>query len=1185
MKKAVKKLNKTLSVLLAAGMIVGMTPEIVFATYATEEVASEETPSIQEETKESEPTTVEETTEESTDNMAKEEAAEEDTVLQNDESVELTYVSADVTGDVDGENLRLENISADFTVLDHTITVTYGDLLNDNDVVVTDYYDLVITEVRVGDHAYHNTIDGTTITNDEFSGLLGNEKVEVAVTATLDRDNYQYLGDGVVSVPDTTNINADKILYSMQADQYSAEDFKAFEAASLAFPAYASTADFIYIKFEDGAFKNNYVLDQINGEAPATAIVNDTTVYKVAVKGLTSLTIIAKNSHSTINEDATESAETETAVEETVEEIETQTVESTDMDELTATEDEKAESITTESDCADTTEFTMAASATVTDGEETPPVLKLSKVESLAQSFNKIKLTLTADKNVKDTAQGAYVYYEVTVTPQDGAAPAGSDRKVLYIPKKGESQSVEVSVNTADPTKAAWKYDFEVRLVLSRSELPDGTTAATDLVAEGKSIRKTFATKNAYYEDKLSVTKKNTMIYTGQSGVTIAVVKFSKNTSYVDNVTIERVLDKNGVDVTDHFIVEQGRDVSNLGYEVRIGAKDYVMLGKYNVEIAAEAEKSEEGVQTMHRATATIPITVVAGINVINVDNKVRIAQSGKKDVTYTIKPSGYADVYINSMIVKAKSQKYTYELVVPQNAAQKANVEKNVVVNPTNGKVTVRKDFVIGDKPNDNCFKVRVTANDFTNPDGTVRKSTTVKFQVARDSIEIGEIYVAPKDDPTKNLGTSLTIDQADKAKIIVKDTNGNIINDCVTFTPSYKDFKTNGVFYDGRINAAKAGTMNVKVTTEDGGRKSKSIKVIIRYKDFTNMSYEVFSYDTTVVETAHNQWNYKATKTPQLYIAMQDIVDDTKISAYDTIYNYSIKVVKGGSLVLERVDHVIIVPTAKEMKVAIKIGRTTTYVTITNDAYPTDKPPKATTKDKLYKGLCEAQMKEKYGHFYFPGATQTLTYTVDSDKYKAVNVCGLDTDPYNFGSRTYTIKDRKFTLTNDWIGTSDVYNSGKYSFVYGDIKDGDFIPATQPAIVTIKAYNIAAYKPVTSYRINPAENRTITLTGKPANVDVIYCDLQNANVKGQANAFRDLFTLKSVYVDGKCVNTLTLKTDEAAKKALKDKANYTGYVTYKYVNVGLNAKYVIKTAKITVSFDNKDYGDILLYSEEDRN
>lgn len=776
------------------------------------------------------------------------------------------------------------------------------------------------------------------------------------------------------------------------------------------------------------------------------------------------------------------------------------------------------------------------------------PALKLSKVDSLAQGFKDINLTLTADKSVQDVATGAYLYYEVTVTPQEGTdAPTGSEKKVLYYEKtKGQqSQNEVITVNAAtDLKKAAWKYDFEVRLVLSKTQLSNGT-AVTDPVAAGKSIKKTFATKNAYYEDKLSVTKKTTTIYTGQSNVTAAVVKFSKNASYVGNVKIQRVLDKNGVDVTDDFTVTRGQAVSTDGYEVKLGVNTNVAPGKYTVEIAADAVKNEHDDYTMYRATASLPITVVAGINSISVDDFVRLAQEGKKDVTYTIKPVGYSG-YRD----KAKSQKFTYELVMPENAAKKANLEKNVVVNSTNGKVTIKKGFVSGTDWSDNEFQVKITANDFADANG--RSSTTVKFLVAPEIIQIGEIYAA--DEEGNKLGTTLTIDEADAARIIVKDTYGNIINDDVTFTPAFKNDSTNGVRYDGWLNVAKAGNMTVKATTTDGGKKSATLKLTIKNKEFTSMSYDVYSNDTTVVETAQNQWNYKATTTPALYLKVYDGVE----SADTSYYNYSIKIAKGGTLVDTYSDGIKFIPTAKETKIAIKVGKTTKDITITNDTYPTDKAPKATTKDKLYKGLFEATYR-------FENAvpqTQTLTYTVNSDKYTKVNVTAVGDDPYGFGNNTYTITDQKFDLiTNSWIGTDKYYNSAKYVFVYGDVVDGNFIPATQPANVTIKATATAAFKPVTSYKINPATSKTITLTGKPANVDVMYYDLQNANVGGQPNKFLDLFTLNG--------NKLEFKDDAEAKEALKDKANYTGYVTYEYVNTSGDP--VVKTTKITVSFDSK--------------
>lgn len=799
------------------------------------------------------------------------------------------------------------------------------------------------------------------------------------------------------------------------------------------------------------------------------------------------------------------------------------------------------------------------------------PKLKLSKVESLAQSYNKINVTLTADKSVQAVAPGTHLYYEVTVIPQDGA-PTGSAKKVLYIEKADAiSQSEEITVNTADKASAIGKYNFEVRLVLSKTALSDGATAATDLVAFGNTIKKTFATKNAYYEDKLAVTKKTTTLYTGQSNVTAAVVKFSKNASYVDNVTIERVLDKDGVNVTSSFSINRGV-VDNSGYEVKLGVNSSTAPGKYTVEIAAEAEKTGDE-QTMYRATAALPITVVAGINQISVTDDVKVAQPGKKDVTYTIKPVGYSDY----RLTKAKSQKFTYSVDYDSlTATQKANVEKNVVVNATNGKVTIKKGFVFGNDPCDNQFDVVVTANDFAAAPDQSRKNENVTIEVTRDIMQIGEMYVA--DGYGKNVGTSLTLDQSWDVRVVVKDTDGNDITDYVTLTPAYKT-SGNCVSGDYLVLRKAANAFNVKAVTTDGGKKSKTIKLTVKNKDFTNVVYDVTSYDTTLVETDNYSWNYKATATPRITLSIGDKISENQIvDANKDVYNYSLKVVSGGVQISNDTtsNYLRFLPTAKVTKLQIKVGNTTTPITLTNDTYKAANAPKAATKDKLYKGLYAVDYNDDNGRVV--AQHQELNYTVNSDAYNAVNVVAVGTDYYGLAG-TYSITNKTFALLTDrFIGTSKEYGSVKYVFVYGSQGANEtFIPETKGVNVTIKAANTAAYKPVTSYKLNTKNSTVIALTGKPANVDVRYSDLQNANVRGKANAFRDLFELRSVLNDdGMYVSTLILKNDATAQALLiqaldttnkERKDNLTGYVTYTYRNTSGNL--VTKTTKITVVLD----------------
>ena len=64
-----------------------------------------------------------------------------------------------------------------------------------------------------------------------------------------------------------------------------------------------------------------------------------------------------------------------------------------------------------------------------------------------------------------------------------------------------------------------------------------------------------------------------------------------------------------------------------------------------------------------------------------------------------------------------------------------------------------------------------------------------------------------------------------------------------------------------------------------------------------------------------------------------------------------------------------------------------------------------------------------------------------------------------------------------------------------------------------SVKAVKAAAFKPVTSYTINAANSKSVALSGKPAEVPVAFSYLQNGNVGGQPNKFRDLFELRMAF------------------------------------------------------------------------
>ena len=561
------------------------------------------------------------------------------------------------------------------------------------------------------------------------------------------------------------------------------------------------------------------------------------------------------------------------------------------------------------------------------------PSVKLVSVESPAQTENTISLAMTADKSVGSDN----VYYEIATT-------TGTTTTVKYVKKEAERQAYQIPGLTAST-----KYTVAVRLVISKTDLSTQTSVVENknLVAYSAAKKVTATTKaSQYYEDKLSVTKKTTTLYTGQDNVLAAVVKFSKNTSKVENVHIKRVLNSDGT-VASGISVENN-DQNNVldlngGYGVYLNVDDNVALGKYTVEIEADSVPKaseadlENGQYSMYRATATLPITVVAGINNIDVARDVKIAKIGK-NVTYTFKPVGYINQYKNGNYIKAKSQKFTYELDLEDlSDIQKKNVLDNITLK--NNKLTVKNSFVVGNDPADNAFYVKIRANDFSGNDECAK----VKVEITDAALTISDMYLV--DSMGKRLGSSISKSEASSARLVIEDASGEDISKYMNVTPANKlaKNKSNGSYYF-IYNAIKPGVVSIKATPTDGGKNTaKTLKVTIAYDKFTDMNYEIGAGNLPLEKTSADNYSYKAKTVPTFTLD----VYDGKERAYQSYYNYSIKVT--GGIIWSANSETKILPTAKETKVTLKDtskGGKTITIKLTNDEFAAEKAPAASTK-----------------------------------------------------------------------------------------------------------------------------------------------------------------------------------------------------------------------------------------------
>ena len=832
------------------------------------------------------------------------------------------------------------------------------------------------------------------------------------------------------------------------------------------------------------------------------------------------------------------------------------------------------------------------------DGQK--PALKVKSVTSNNQGMHDILLDVAADASIKPISSAFDLYYEVNVAKKAGdntGASTMNKEGIYYLAATDEngktapvSQLFTVNDET-DKTKFANTYTFTVKLVavdhgttVPVSNPKTGTPVTAALSEQlvkfdsTASVAKDFKTRAEYYEDKLGVTKKTTKFYSGQYDVLVAIPKFSKNASHIEEVEAV-VYNKDGSQAD--YGVSAYVDPETLGVYVDA---TYDSAGTYDVVIYATATKvsADEGAEyNMYQASAKVPITVQKGINDITVDSPGQVAlltdkKGNKKDASITLKATGwYENDWEYGSSIKAQTQKFTYELATTGESeddnyygtpylGNSKNADKVVV---KNNKITVKKDFIVGADPDDNYFTVLVTANDYSDND----VYEEVRITVTDKALEIGSVQLMKYDDndvPTP-CGATISTTDLDYAYVKITDTNGQPISpSLVTLTPNKGKVYVSSYGYI-RVDGYQKN-LTIKAVTKDGGKKSKSsIKYTIKYPE--GLTYSISTpevdNDAKINQTGDRSWTYKGTGNNNIsFSVIATVGDQFDYDATTAKYNYTVKVT-GGKITSSKADQAdgdySITPTKDEVKVTItdktKKAPNTTEFTIKDTNWQTAAAPKVSTKNKLYYA-----MDAEDG--YTIGQSLTYTVTAKNASYNAVKLTYLSGPTIDGVSGTKNIINNNLALsvTPKGVGTA------KYSAVYGDKEGSVFYPKTKAATLSIKVNKVSNPKAVAKYTINPSVSMSVPLQAKPVPVEgmVKFNKVLSANVKGEKNQFYDYF---AVSADGKSLEIRTDKRDEAGLKALAElgKEHLTGYLVYQYSNQ--YGETITKQDKITVTINSK--------------
>lgn len=865
-------------------------------------------------------------------------------------------------------------------------------------------------------------------------------------------------------------------------------------------------------------------------------------------------------------------------------------------------------------------EIKVTTLASAMHGDKAKPVVK-----TVSATDRAVTLSFEAPKGTELPVAGK-LYYRVKLT---AAAPANETVKA---PEKlvttAITKDIEVTKDTGltvediftvfdstvqEGNGAKWDFDVEVAMVQTTNEqaITDANTAFTSATVAAKT-----ATKDPYFETKLSLKKGTTTVYTGQEDVTVATAAFNKLTSYATVMEAEDVTYVNGNSNNNNLFV------TTEGNQVKVKATADTNVTKHTIKVTATSPES------MYKAVAYATVTVVRGIEKIDLvspsetlykaDNKagsLKIAAELNKGSENPAAP---------------KAKKVTWEIYEGTTTDSAHLIDKNhelsKMITIKNGTVSVNKSYKIksldGDeytviaraadfagndqKVFDECTviitdqmvelgNIAVLAHEYNNDEFTVVTRGNEKFEAS--ALDNTAVAVFRKGAPVKDVYTG-----DDIAKWLVNPEQ-------LTFKSSNKGLSVNS---DGQLTCSltkPANNISITATTNDGGKQSiKLEKLSIVYAAVAELGLMVGrvpdSRDINYVDwfTPYDvsTMSYQGTKDTNFMVCVAMSTEDGPDSI-PQLTNYKLSV-KGGKILSSNAvsGEYSVQPTAKDTVITLKdsFNGVEKKYTLTNTAFSNAAAPKVKTTNKLYAG-------------YYKEA-QTITYQLSgnydwTNQYVLVNTdsaARLDKKADDGRNSKYTSFEAQGNVNNiipinpdgtfslnfemkgyqgDKLGFTDIpANSYKLSFSFGtvDKQTSEFVAGVKAVSVTLKAAAQVkpSYKLVTKYTLSPAEGYKAELKGtaKGDAVARFYAKgdatqpgatlgLLNANIKGQENKFRDYFDI----VDGKLVLDPTLTAEQIAAISKDD---LMGYVNYGVEFYGLPPQ--TRTEKITVTIEKASKG-----------
>ena len=752
-------------------------------------------------------------------------------------------------------------------------------------------------------------------------------------------------------------------------------------------------------------------------------------------------------------------------------------------------------------------------------------------VKQIGATDTDIILKITAPKGV--TLDDTY-FYEIK---SEGETFSGNSIEETKRDAYRSATEEEFRVTVGKQSMWMKDYTVNVKLLMSRNNY-----SSDDVVCYSQTTTLTCSTKKPYYADKISLKKATTTVYSGQENVHVATIDFGKNTTYIDDAQVEVIGKPDAGSIGLRGAVDA--EIDPAGSRVYVSVADETIPGKYTIKVTAKAEDG------MIPATATLPITVVAGANDIR-------AVGSTQNILITNKANGKANITVGygryNSLYKPKSAKFTYTLgkivdglyVEDAFPLGKNSRNKGIVTISNKGAITVDKSYVINTEDESaNTFAVLVTANDYKGNDAF----SIVKFTVVKEAQKLGRLVLLGEDDTVvldgaKNEICASSLENAHVAVLktaeAVVGTDGKYNEDDIVDSGLYTvSVKGKGITADkaGKLTVTSptANNITITATATDGGKQTASLKIgKLTYDDVSGKNVRprwVYYTDTEAIRTdlkadAENAENElvagKEALTEGATLEFQIVFDDLNGDPVTVtkFQNYSISV-SGGAKVLKdcaaedpmlaknQVLQVQLTDVTKPVKVTLKNGSQKTVYTLpyadeVKESILDAPVVKLDPKQTLVAGKQENQK-----------LTFTVTNKMEIPEYAMFAMVGADGRAQEFlrdAIDEIEYADKKITVVFE-NGMPETAGSASVYFVMcvpGPEENVTYSKLSKPVKITAVQMK-KSFKLVENYKMSAVDASNVPIAYKGTGVnDVTVKKLYNANVQGKMNDFTDVIVI----------------------------------------------------------------------------